>query len=34
MTILEYISGLAIILGSLVGVMGLTAAVMRHRRSH
>jgi len=34
MTILEYISGLAIILGSLVGIMGLSAAVIRHRQRH
>lgn len=34
MTILEYVSGLSIILGSLVGIMGLVAGVMHFRRSH
>ena len=34
MTILEYVSGLSIILGSLVGTMGLVAGVMRSRRGH
>lgn len=34
MTILEYFSGIAIILGSLVGAMGLSAVVLRFRRSH
>jgi cytosine/uracil/thiamine/allantoin permease len=32
MTILEYLTGLAIILGSLIGIMGLAATVMRHRQ--
>jgi len=32
MTILEYLTGLAIILGSLMGAMGLAAAFMRHRQ--
>lgn len=34
MTVLEYVSGLSIILGSLVGTMGLVAGVMHFRRSH
>jgi hypothetical protein len=34
MTILEYVSGLSIILGSLVGTMGLAAGIMHFRRSH
>lgn len=34
MTILEYLTGLAIILGSLMGTMGLAAAVMHHRQRH
>jgi hypothetical protein len=34
MTILEYVSGLSIILGSLAGTMGFVAGVMRFRRSH
>ncbi len=34
MTILEYFSGIAIILGSLVGAMGLSAVIFRFRRTH
>jgi hypothetical protein len=34
MTILEYVSGLSIILGSLVGTMALVAGVMHFRKSH
>lgn len=34
MTILEYVSGLSIILGTLVGTMGMVAGVMHFRRSH
>ncbi len=34
MTILEYVSGLGIILGSLVGTMGLVAGITHFRRSH
>jgi hypothetical protein len=34
MTVVEYVSGLTVILGSLVGTMGLEAGVKRFRRSH
>jgi hypothetical protein len=34
MTITDYLAGLAIILGSLVGVLGLCAGILRHRASH
>ncbi|MDQ0000565.1 hypothetical protein J2W15_004085 [Pseudarthrobacter sulfonivorans] len=34
MTVLEYVSGLSIILGSLVGAMGFVVGVMHFRRSH
>jgi hypothetical protein len=34
MPILQYLTGLAIILGSLMGAMGLAAAVMRYRQRH
>ena len=34
MTILEYVSGLGIILGSLVGLMGLAAGTTHMKRSH
>jgi hypothetical protein len=34
MTILEYFSGVAMILGSLMGTMGLSALILRFRRSH
>ena len=34
MTIFEYITGLGIILGSLVGLMGLAAGITHMKRSH
>jgi hypothetical protein len=34
MTIFEYLSGLAIILGSLTAVLGLSAGIVRYRSDH
>jgi hypothetical protein len=34
MSITEYFSGLAAILGSLVAVLGLCAGILRHRTRH
>ncbi|MDQ0679757.1 hypothetical protein QFZ30_003139 [Arthrobacter pascens] len=34
MTIFEYLSGLAIILGSLAAVLGLSAGIVRYRSRH
>lgn len=34
MGIIEYFSGLAVILGSLVAVLGVCAGILRHRTRH